>query len=1275
VQVPKINDSQFQDLLEEAKALVPFYTREWKATDGKTPGVALLKLFAHMQETVIRRLNRVPDKNFIAFLDMLGIKLLPAQPARAPVTFSLSEGAAENVLIPERTQAAAGELIFETEKNILAAHAKLVQAYSLSISKDEIFKSPSNVIDGKAVSPFSAHLAYKAKSGEKDLFLDDVSGLEKGDILKIGEAEYVMVSEVSDTKVSIVDELRHEHEATTPVTKVTVFELFEGRNRQEHILYLGHKDLFHIKPVSDSPSNLVLQLVISEAAQPNLPLEWSYWGEDKETKKDRWIVTPVTPVGYDIPVVEIYGIGPTFAQRLQAANINIVGELLKYTPQELMGILKTNKEYRVENILTAARNKFIEASRRDKTQVFEAAGIDGTSGLIKDGDITLPISSQIKETEVHGVKSRWLRCKVKGPVLKNTKLPAVDTISVRIQNTLTPDMAFYNDVPLDLTLDEQTKNFKENLYPFGKKPRLFDTFYLGSGEVFSKKGASITLSSSISAGYDIPIVQILGIGPTFARRLQAANINTVGQLFKYTPRELMGILKTNKEYRVENILTAARDKFVEASRRTKEQMSGAAGKGKSASSQEELTLSWEYWNGKGWVVIKDLDDRTGCFLKDGVVIFSCPSDIEPTQVGGQENYWIRVRIVSGDYGKEIVYDKKKEDWVSGEITPPLFSQLTLTYSLEPQKVEHCLTYNNLEFVNNTEESKISGKPFQPFQPLDDEHQTLYLGFDKKLESGPISIFFSIEEPEYVEETMPRIVWECFAERGKSGGWVRLEVLDGTRNLTRSGTVEFIVPSDFAAFTKFGKELYWIRAVDVEDRFQPYIVKAHILPEFRKYEYEASIEESLKEGAIEPCPPSHLVVFHPLWTSPPEARKYPPNPRIEGIYLNTTWAMQVETIKDEIMGSSNGGVEQTFTLTKIPVTSEEIWVNELNALSEEEMKDIVSNGEFEVKEVQDEKGNTAEFWIKWQAVDDLLGSAKGDRHYEIDRISGNVRFGDGINGAIPPIGVDNIKADYRSGGGKNGNVGSLKLTALKTSIPFVDRVSNPVAAAGGSDTEVLERALERGPQTVRHRNRAVTNEDFEWLAKQASPGIARAKCLPNFDDRGEHKPGWVTLLIVPRSEEEQPKPSLDLKSRVETYLKDHSANTVVSPEHLQVSEPVYVEVGVEATIIATSMDEVPLVENETFSQLKEFLHPLTGGYEREGWDFGKAPCLSDFFALLEKIPGVNYVKSLLIRVKASEKQIMSELVITPEKPGDIEMPPYTLVFSGEHKITVTFEKES
>ncbi|NUM74036.1 putative baseplate assembly protein, partial [candidate division KSB1 bacterium] len=80
VTAPKIDDRTWQQIVDRILALAPFYTPEWKAfLQDKESGNALVKLFAHMLEAVIARLNKTPDKNFIAFLDVLGIKALPAR--------------------------------------------------------------------------------------------------------------------------------------------------------------------------------------------------------------------------------------------------------------------------------------------------------------------------------------------------------------------------------------------------------------------------------------------------------------------------------------------------------------------------------------------------------------------------------------------------------------------------------------------------------------------------------------------------------------------------------------------------------------------------------------------------------------------------------------------------------------------------------------------------------------------------------------------------------------------------------------------------------------------------------------------------------------------------------------------------------------------------------------------------------------------------------------------------------------------------------------------
>jgi hypothetical protein len=64
----------------------PAYLPAWRPGEGQ-PGWALLRIFARYMHTVIERLNEAPDKNLLAFLDMLGVNLVPAQAARAHVVF------------------------------------------------------------------------------------------------------------------------------------------------------------------------------------------------------------------------------------------------------------------------------------------------------------------------------------------------------------------------------------------------------------------------------------------------------------------------------------------------------------------------------------------------------------------------------------------------------------------------------------------------------------------------------------------------------------------------------------------------------------------------------------------------------------------------------------------------------------------------------------------------------------------------------------------------------------------------------------------------------------------------------------------------------------------------------------------------------------------------------------------------------------------------------------------------------------------------------------
>ncbi|OLF09766.1 putative baseplate assembly protein [Actinophytocola xinjiangensis] len=103
---PNLDDRRFQQLVDEAKRYVQQSCPEWTDHNVSDPGVTLIETFAHMVDQLVYRLNRVPEKNYLAFLDLLGVRLFPPNAARSAVTFLLSAPQQETVQVPTGTEVA-----------------------------------------------------------------------------------------------------------------------------------------------------------------------------------------------------------------------------------------------------------------------------------------------------------------------------------------------------------------------------------------------------------------------------------------------------------------------------------------------------------------------------------------------------------------------------------------------------------------------------------------------------------------------------------------------------------------------------------------------------------------------------------------------------------------------------------------------------------------------------------------------------------------------------------------------------------------------------------------------------------------------------------------------------------------------------------------------------------------------------------------------------------------------------------------------------------------
>ena len=90
--VPNLDDRSWKQIVDEAVRLIPRYCPEWTNHNASDPGVTLLELYAWMTEMVIYRLNKVPEKNFLTFLDLIGVRLKPPEPARVVLEFTPADG-------------------------------------------------------------------------------------------------------------------------------------------------------------------------------------------------------------------------------------------------------------------------------------------------------------------------------------------------------------------------------------------------------------------------------------------------------------------------------------------------------------------------------------------------------------------------------------------------------------------------------------------------------------------------------------------------------------------------------------------------------------------------------------------------------------------------------------------------------------------------------------------------------------------------------------------------------------------------------------------------------------------------------------------------------------------------------------------------------------------------------------------------------------------------------------------------------------------------------
>ncbi|MGZ5442163.1 MAG: hypothetical protein ACXW5U_10605 [Thermoanaerobaculia bacterium] len=534
-------------------------------------------------------------------------------------------------------------------------------------------------------------------------------------------------------------------------------------------------------------------------------------------------------------------------------------------------------------------------------------------------------------------------------------------------------------------------------------------------------------------------------------------------------------------------------------------------------------LSWEYANGTGWWKLDPVDDGTQNLKRGGDVRFIVPDDLRPMDWAGRTTYWIRARLVGGDYGKEIVTvkisppdsttheTKQTIERSTAGIRAPSVLSLRIAYRMcKSTRPAFVIAQDSGSFRDQSEANRTRGAIVEAFVPL-----AVALG---RLSNA------AAPAPETVEECPPPC--QCPGEHAASpsrrqdaaepaGGNVGAPAL-------ATGRALFIGLSATPAGAPVNV-LLLVEKEALHDRFAPMRIEALVadrfVPVVASDDTRALGESGLLSLAFTvPPTPRELFGFENLtWLRLAPGGDGPASewtPSLRGAYLNAVFAAAAETLTRELLGSSEGAPDLTVFLARPPVLHDTLELRVKEPLGDEEREELRDR----VLNDKDLPGD----WVLWRKVIDPADERPTARVYALDEATGAIRFGDGQHGAIPPIGVDSIVAfRYRRtelGTGAGGDVPGNSVTArtalnLVSPLETVEAVVAADQAAGGAPPESNERVLRFGTARLRHRQCALTAVDFEDLALESSPDIVQARCFTGRDS--------VRLVVVMRGKDPLP----------------------------------------------------------------------------------------------------------------------------------------------------------
>ncbi|ACY16110.1 putative baseplate assembly protein [Haliangium ochraceum] len=621
---PKLDDRQFQDIVDEALRLIPRYAPEWTNHNPSDPGITLLELAAWMTDQILYRLNRVPEKNYIAFLNLLGIKLKPPRAAWVLVQFELVEGASRQ-RVPAATQVATPQgteeetVTFETERDLIVTSVSLDRVFSYF---NDTYADNTPFLDGKRGHSFEVfggadrveRFLYLsdprlANAGESSVLRIFLGCPERGgrDMARLLEWEYWNGDRWKELIQAPVEVERGEVCFFGPLsfapTEVDGIEGLWVRGRLAEVPDNGEVTevdtvRMRIEVVGDGviPERAVANLdnnayILLDTGKNMFP-----FGKEPGVDCvlylacDELLQTPEAYLGIEFVLADASAI----PRPLPSDDLVLAWEFFDGKRWQLLG--RSN----VRGILPGAGDEY--------------GFHDETKALSKSGAVRFRRPKNMELSELNGEEARWVRARIEKGDYGEAGTYTLDG----------DKWVFKEDRPLrPPALKSITFRYRED-YRNVRHTLAFNDF--SYTDYSDNARTDFTLFQPFSPRSDESPTLYLGFDSGLPN-------DALGVYFHM--EEELGLTARDADTGGSEVVTAELTNYNAA------QASAWAA---------EQRVVWEYWDKESWVPLV-VSDETESFTRSGFIRFVSPEDWSATMKFTEERHWLRARLEMGGYVK------------------------------------------------------------------------------------------------------------------------------------------------------------------------------------------------------------------------------------------------------------------------------------------------------------------------------------------------------------------------------------------------------------------------------------------------------------------------------------------------------------------------------------------------------------------------------------------------------------------------------------------------